>query len=319
MPNKKPDPSPPGQTPHPTTAHPKPIAPPLVLQAASSYAGITFKPAPYDPEHARARLEVLRPHLDAFTPEQILTPRLDLRAAALAALAVHAFVTQAEPIHTRFKQQHTIGEFELENLGHLKDSAFIVLYAHAQAEAAGAFATSAKVPADLLTEGMQIEARMQELCEYHFKRDPEIKQQLDFLRPGSGHEDLAGDLLGYADIYAARPKEVAADKNNYRDTDLADARRVAGEIFSHLAAARSPKARDAYDLLQRAWTWLLRVYTEVQEVGRCLLRYDPQREERFPSLYAAGRAGRPRKKKGAGQEPETGEGAPGGEGTPAGA
>jgi len=126
-------------------------------------------------------------------------------------------------------------------------------------------------------------------------------------RPGNGHQDLALDLLGYADIYTARPKEVAADTTNYRATDIGDARRVAGEILSHLAAAQSPKARDAYDLLQRAWTWLLRVYAEVQEVGRCLLRYDPRRDERFPSLFAAAKAGRPRKKKGEGPEPAPGE------------
>jgi hypothetical protein len=49
---------------------------------------------------------------------------------------------------------------------------------------------------------------------------------------------------------------------------------------------------------------------EVREAGRFLLRYDPRREERFPSLYAVGRGGGPKKKgKKAGGAAEAGEGA----------
>jgi hypothetical protein len=60
-----------------------------------------------------------------------------------------------------------------------KDGAFIVLFAHAQAEAAGAFATAAKVPAALVKEGAEIEGRMQRLCEYLFQHDPELSIRLD--------------------------------------------------------------------------------------------------------------------------------------------
>jgi hypothetical protein len=124
---------------------------------------------------------------------------------------------------------------------------------------------------------------------------------LRMLSPGTGHRDLATDLLGYAEIDEARPAEAASDTTNYRATDVADARRIAGEILAHLSAAMSPKARDAYDLLQRAWTLLLQIYFEVQKVGLCLLRHDPRQDEWFPSLFAAGRSGRPRKKKDEGE------------------
>ena len=39
----------------------------------------------------------------------------------------------------------------------------------------------------------------------------------------------------------------------------------------------------------RAWTRMSKMYVEVQEKGLCLLRYDPQREHRFPSVFAVGR------------------------------
>ena len=104
-----------------------------------------------------------------------------------------------------------------------------------------------------------------------------------------------------------RPLQVASDETNYRSTDVADARRIAGEIMAHLAATMTPKA--AYELMQRAWTLLVQTYFEVQEVGTCLLRRDPKRDEWFPSLYAAGRSGRPRKKKGEapGEAPKDGD------------
>lgn len=282
----------------PSTIKPTGLAPSIVLSAAASYAGITPKPPAYDPAAAASFLVAFRSRLDAIQAADLLVPRLDIRAAALAALGVYAFVTQVAPLHARFQKQDSIGEFDIASIEGLKAASFLVFFTHAQAEAAGAFATDTKVPADLMQEGLEVEARMQELCEYKFKRDTRIAPLLALLRPGSGYRDLAGDLLGYADIYVMRPKQVASDETNYRATDVADARRIAGEIMAHLAAAMTPKAREAYELMQRAWTLLVQTYFEVQEVGTCLLRRDPKRDEWFPSLYAAGRSGRPRKKKG---------------------
>jgi len=277
-----------------------------------SYTATVIKPPAYDPAEAKTAIDKLRPRLMALPADELAIARLDVRAAALAALGVYAFITQAGDLHARFQKLHTIDEFDTRNIHDLKALAFSVLYAHAQAEAAGAFKTDAKVPASLVQEGAEIEARLQELCEYMFKRDETIAPLLALLRPGSGYRDLAGDLNGYADIYDMRPQEVASDVTNYRATDAADARKIAGEILSHLSAAMSPQAKDAYELLQRAWTVLLEVYTEVREVGRCLLRRDPKRDEWFPSLFAAGRAGRPRKKK-----PEEAKDAGGNENPPA--
>lgn len=70
----------------------------------------------------------------------------------------------------------------------------------------------------------------------------------------------------------------------------------------------SPKARDAWDQLRRAWTMLLRIYFEVREIGLFLLRYDPDRGQRFPTLFTAGGLGRARKSKK--QEPAPGSTAP---------
>jgi hypothetical protein len=273
------------------------LAPPAVLDAAASYAGLTPRPPAYDPTAAAAYLKAYRPRLDAISAADLLVPRLDVRAAALAALGVYAFITQADALQARFQKQHSLGEFDIATIEALKAAAFLVFFTHAQAETAGAFATDAKVPASLIQEGLELEGRMQELCEYRFKRDPQVAPLLALLRPGTSYRDLAGDLLGYADIYEMSPAKVASDTTNYHATDVADARRVAGDILAHLATAMTPKAKEAYTLMQRAWTLLVQVYFEVQEVGKCLLRRDPKRDDWFPSLYAAGRAPRSQGKK----------------------
>ena len=54
------------------------------------------------------------------------------------------------------------------------------------------------------------------------------------------------------------------------------------------------------------------MYFEVQEAGTFLLRYDPRRAARFPSLYVVGRPGVGRKK--AKKAADVGEGGEGGEG-----
>jgi hypothetical protein len=81
--------------------------------------------------------------------------------------------------------------------------------------------------------------------------------------------------MGYARIYELRPKVVAADPTNYRDTDVADARRLAKEMMEHLTSELTPEGRAAYLLLVRAWTLLIQVYEEVQAVGLHLQRKVP--------------------------------------------
>ncbi|WP_437669259.1 hypothetical protein [Sorangium sp. So ce131] len=172
-----------------------------------------------------------------------------------------------------------------------------MIHTYRQADAAGAFRTETKVPAGVDRQAAEVEARMQKVCEHYFDDDPELGPVVRRLSPGTGHLDRANDLLGYAEIYEAQADVMSKDPKHYRATDVADARRLAGEIMSALALVMTPRARASYELLQRAWTLLVALYFEVQTVGLCLLRYDPQRNERFPSLYAAGRAGRPRRRK----------------------
>ena len=208
--------------------------------------------------------------------------------------------TQAPGVHDWFASLHKADLFDIANIDDLRSVASVVIFAHREAASAGAFKPTAKIPTSLDEASAQIEREMQRVCEHNFADDPEIGPMLDALRPGTAYLDRADDLIGYAKIYEAKHAVVSKD-TKYKPAHVADARKLAGEIIAALSNTMSPKAREEYDLLRRAWTLLSKMYVEVQENGLCLLRYDPQREQRFPSVFAVGRPGsgkRPAKKDG---------------------
>jgi len=245
-------------------------------------------PPAYDPAAGKAALESLAPKLNALRPDELSTTRTDIESGALAALAVYAFAMEPSR-HARFLKLHDAEEFDIAHLHGLKDLCFAVLFARSAAKHDRSLASDAKLSAALLSEALTVERRMQSLCEYHLSDDPAINQELALLRPGSGHNDLAYDLLGYADLYEKHAAIITLDPKHYRATDIADARRIAGEILSALSKALSPKERDAQEQLARSWTLLHRAYVEVRETGLFLLRRDPQKDLLFPSLFTVGR------------------------------
>ena len=250
----------------------------------------------YDPKQAKAYFETYRARIEPIPEAQFAFVRLDAESAAFAGLRVDKLI-RTTPLQARFKKQHEVGELDIAHVHDLKALCFIVIYLWGEAKAAGALKTSAKIPAAVMVEAIEVERRMQGMCEYHFRNDLEIWPEVLRLAPGTSYRDTAGDLMGYARIYELRHKVVAADPTNYRVTDVADARRLAKDMMEHLTSELTPEAKAAYLLLVRAWTLLIQVYEEVQSVGLHLQRKVPERFAQFPSLYAAGRPNSGRKKK----------------------
>jgi hypothetical protein len=261
----------------------------------------TIPPAPgqprhYDPSLGKAAVEHFSARMAALEPHEIRSSRIDVEAAALASLATYARAT-APSLRARFQKQHDAGEFDIANLDDVEDLAFAVLFAHGEANVHRAAETGAKLPAALVERAIEIEERMQALCEYHFRDDPEIAVELDRLRPASGHRDLASDLNGYARIYELRRDTVALDRKHFRETDVDDARSIAGSILQLLSDNSTSKARTAQDTLLRAWTLLERSYEEVRAVGLHLLRHNQDKHRFFPSLFVAAKNLPPSKKR----------------------
>lgn len=284
---------------HPSTAQP------TAKQASPGQPSPAYAPPVYGPEAGKESLDSLGDELARIGSSEIANLRADTEAATYAALGVAGFVAAPE-VNARFARLPE-EELDMTVVNGLASACFATLYALAEARAAGALESEAKVAPEVAAEAAEVEGRMQALCEYYFSDDREIGPELDRLRPGVGHRDLANDLLGYARICSLRPDVVKADQKHYRATDVGRARALAGILIQALSAAMTPRARVAYDNYTRAWTLLCRRYDEVRAAGLWLFRADPARDERFPSLFAMGRlnSGRPRKTPEAAPESDT--------------
>lgn len=219
----------------------------------------------------------------------------DVGEAALLAIGVAARVNEA-PLYPRF-EAISGAEFKLANVRDLTDVAWAAKHAAIVADRLRAAGSEAKIPATLLKQATEIEGRMQRCCEYYFSDDPVLGVEVARLSPGTGHRDLAEDLLGYAAIYEQRMAVIEHDRKHFRAGDLADARTAAKQIFDILAASLSSEARVAADDHARAWTLLSQVYGEVRAAGLFIERADAASPHRYPSLHTAGRdpGGRPKK------------------------
>ena len=136
------------------------------------------QPRHYDPTLGKAALANFATRLNALEPHEIVAPRVDVEAAALAALATYARAT-APTLRARFQKQHDAGEFDITHLDDIENMVFAVLYAFTEAVALRATDSGAKLPASLVERAIDIQERMQLLCEYHFRDDPEITAELD--------------------------------------------------------------------------------------------------------------------------------------------
>ena len=251
----------------------------------------------FDPIQGKAAFDMLLPRYDAMSADTLVMINADVGLAAVAALGVAARANAPEML-LRFKSLPAT-EFDVKTVEELPTMAWACWFAATEDQRARAMTTEAKLPADLVQKAVAIEARMQACCEYYFNDDPEIGPYVAMLRSGSGHRDLAADLLGYAGIYREHYAIVSVDKKHFRATDADDAVTVAEEMLAQLGNRLGPEGRDTHHYLVRAWTLLLDTYEEVAATGRWLSRREPGADKLFPSLYALARTrhgGRGRKK-----------------------
>jgi len=106
--------------PFPAGADPLAVAPPAIASIAAPLAAFVPVAATYDAVLAKALVESYRPRLAAINPERIITPRLDVDAAARALLSVHATVTQAPGLYAQLKQLNAAEQLDIANVDALE-------------------------------------------------------------------------------------------------------------------------------------------------------------------------------------------------------
>ena len=243
----------------------------------------------YDAIVGERALLHLMPRLNILSADQLEKPRGDLELVATGALGLARLIREPN-LRARFRALPP-SEFDPEWLDLLEPLAWALWHVHRTHQAASISAAAVVVPVDLVEAATDLERRMQTCVEYHLADHPDAGPKVAFLRVGTGYRDLAGDLMGYAELYRDYGEELRHDRKHYRAGDAGEAVVLATRLFEALAMGQGGD-QHRLTLRDRTWTLLSRCYEEVAATGRWLLRHDPNVMALFPTLHALGRLGR---------------------------
>jgi hypothetical protein len=238
-----------------------------------------------DPEAAPRAFEELLPLLDAQTEDRNAI-NTSIAKAIICAASVGRMVKQPE-VRALFASLPAT-HFDMLHVDRLESAAMATWYAELCLRTASTMVSSAKLPEAVVAEATALKQRMFRVAEYNLDHIQEVVNELRSIRPGTGHIDLANDLMRLAVIFLAHADRLSLDTQRYQAGDTESARRHAHSIYQVLGDGRESNARYWGDYLSRAWTLLVTTYDEVSAAGRWLYRHD-NGEARFPSLYAIGR------------------------------
>lgn len=225
----------------------------------------------------------------AEMPRDVLFPiNVDVQVAAVFALGVSRFASE-EGVRTRFSQLAKSGEYDDSVVDWLAPAAQAAWYARHRYLLETATRSEAQLPAALVDVAFALRGRMLRLAEYWLSDDLEAAAELAAIRIGSGHQDLANDLVALAALCDRHQPLLSQDKKLYQAGDTALAKQLAGEILERLGASATAEQSKWLTAQARAWTFLARTYEEVRRGGRFLFP-NQEGEERFPSLVSVARA-----------------------------
>lgn len=243
--------------------------------------------ASLDPKAAEKAFETFKPRLLGLDPEKLATQSVDLEKVSVLAGAIGRWIKEKEP-RERFAslpKKH----FDQAHVEELESVALAAWHAAIELRSANAGKSEAKLPVALVMESTALRARMTALATYNFGDDPVDGPEIEDIKIGTGYTDLASDLVRLRKLFLKHLDEVKLDRKNYQSGDEVLAGRLAHAIVKELGEAKNQQQKLWSDLAARSWTLLVQVYDEVAAAGGWLWRKEGA-ADRFPSLYAAGRA-----------------------------
>ena len=238
---------------------------------------------------------LVRPEAEALAPAALGRPTVPVREAALLGLTVARRILSSSE-RAEFEKLVAVKLLDGALLTLLPRYAGALLYVRAQLDRAPA-SSQVLVPASVVTEADEVRTRMLKVLSFYFGPETEVGRKLAKIRQGSGHADLAGDLVALVTLYRDHRARIEGTPEFYRATDEADAARLAGKILEHLSTDDEASTWNSVQL--RVYTLFLHAYDEACAAGRYLFRAADDVGERFPSLHSlnAGRAPKAEPKK----------------------
>ena len=240
--------------------------------------------ASIEPEAAQQAFSTLKDRLDEL--DGYRRANTDIDRAAILAAAVGRMVRASE-LRARFASLPG-AYFDVDLVDILEPAALATWYASLRLRDATVLSSAATVPAALVGEATTVKQRMMRVLAYNLDDDVDVASKLDDIRQGTGHVDLASDLMRLARLYDEHASALAQDNRLYRAGDADEARRLALAIHQILGDGLEGDREYWADYRLRAWSFLVNTYEEVSAAGRWLFRND-EPERHFPSLYTVGR------------------------------
>lgn len=251
-------------------------------------------PAPeLTPHSTEAAFDKIKADLDALSRTEIRQPNLNLQEGALVALAAFALLDAPETRQTVEALAKT-GAVNAKLIGDLATVAHAAWFVRHKLDLAEAVHSDAALPLPLVTEAIETKKRMLKVLDYHLDTDAHAQGLLTGIRSGSGHLDLANDLMALADMYEDYEKYIKIDKKSYRSSDVTNARKIADGIIANLGKSTTPETQQWRNYQARVFIMLEKHHEEAIRVGRFLFWYEGG-DELFPTMFSAVRS-RPARK-----------------------
>lgn len=226
-----------------------------------------------------------KPALDALAASDIRSPTIDVQEAAVIVLGIEGLLREPAT-KTKIAALVKANLINGALLGGLPDIARAAWFSRYRLLQVSAMHSDAALPISLVNDALTLRRRMLKTLDYNLDEEADDIARLAAIRLGSGHLDLANDLLACADYYRERTSDIEHDRKNYRKTDEPDARKLADKILRLLGAVTTPDQTLWKSNQARAFTLLLTHYEEARRVGRFLSYYEDG-DKLFPSLFSA--------------------------------
>ena len=223
-----------------------------------------------------------------------------VRLAATSALGLWALIEE-RGLRQGFTTLAKAGLFELSHLDGLPELARTLWYIRHRLDEQVALGSRATLPTELLDAATELRRDMLRVLEFRFGDDADVTARLDFIRRGTGHQDLADDLMRLGGLYHSHATTLHGTPSPYRAWDGERASKLAAQILMTLGqkpslektsagTKKSSQLSDDWsDLQSRCATLLEQAYDEVAAAGRFLCRHKPDLVPRFASLGSIAR------------------------------
>ncbi len=238
---------------------------------------------PFDPAKGKQSFGIVAPRVEAVAPGDVIPITVNLQDAAHRGVFLGRWVNEPSR-RARFDKLHA-DLFDPAALDGLEDLGWATYYAQVESAKAAATADTRQIPAELASAGYAQARRMGRAADYWLSDEPTVALELASIRQGRGHNDLASDLLRYADLFEDHAALLSVDTKNVRPDDPKTARELADRILEAISDSQQPTQRQWRERSARLWTLLKRDYDEVLKTAQWLWRSEPHVTATLQSIH----------------------------------